>query len=371
MALKHMVDSAKSGFTHLTEKIEHVLIAGVLVAAIVVAVIHGFEKGQSLPLKIVFATVLVAAVAMEFRACRRMVIEFYQRHLTSALGWCILWIVCAVSTLYVSFGTAAKNVEEAANVAKKDHVAYTDVRSEKTAAFNAWNEAKIATKQVRDRKYTPLPQVNGKPVETVAAAEALIKAGEADGFYARTNQCTEAKGKQASAHCNALGEARAAKSSLEARAKIDDELKVAERSEADAKAAYERVKDLADHTETKTSDDQPHITMLKASFGLDDKQAKVIDGMQLPILMQLLLSLAAFLLAIEYCRTLPRRKWFNWSAMWNGSDDDTPPTNGGDKAAVDLKPVPPALAAPRHALIDGSTSIAAAARARLNGMAAA
>ena len=313
----------------------------------------------------VFATVLVAAVAMEFRACRRMVIEFYQRHLTSALGWCVLWIVCAASTVYVSFGTAAKNVEDAANSAKKDMVAYTDVRGEKTAAFNAWNEAQAATKQVRDRKYTPLPQVNGKPVETVAAAVALISAGEADGFFARTNNCTEAKGKQASAHCNALAEARAAKSSLEARSKIDDDLKAAQKTEAEAKAAYERVKDQADHTETKTSDDQPHISMLKASFGLTDKQAKVIDGMQLPILMQLLLSLAAFLLAIEFCRTLPRRKWIDWSRIWNGSDDNTPPTNGGDKAAVDLKPSLPALAAPRHSLIDGSTSIAAAARAKL------
>ena len=327
MALKHVVGSAKNGFTSIVEHIEHAIIAGVLLAAITVAVIHGFEKGSSLAMRLVFAMVLVAAVAMEFRACRRMVIEFYQRNLASSLGWCMLWIVCAIGTLYTSFATAAKNIDEVSAIHKAAFNTYGDVRKEREDAEQEWKNAMTATKQVRDRKYTPLPQVAGKPVETVAAADALIKSGMADGFYARTNNCTEAKGKQASAHCNALAEAIAAKSALEARAKIDVDLVAAMKAEAEAKSDFEVAKAKVANTDTRVSDDMPHLKVLAATFGLSERNARIADGMQMTGLMQALLSLAAFLLAIEHCRTLPRRKWLDWSAMWNGSETPANPAS--------------------------------------------
>ena len=59
MALKNMLSAGQSAGRHLIEKTEHVLIAGVLVAACIVAVKHGFEKGSDVWMKAVFAMVLV------------------------------------------------------------------------------------------------------------------------------------------------------------------------------------------------------------------------------------------------------------------------------------------------------------------------
>ena len=39
------------------------------------------------------------------------------------------------------------------------------------------------------------------------------------------------------------------------------------------------------------------------------------------MLIQALLSLAALLMAIDYCRTLPRSPWINWRKLWNGGDE--------------------------------------------------
>ena len=320
MALKHVADSMRSGFTSAVEHIEHIIIAFVLVAAMTVAVLHGFEIGSNFALRLVFATVLVAAIAFEFRGARRMIVSLYQKQFASAFGWCTLWAVCASATLYTSFGTAARNVDDMSAHHKAAFVTYGDVRKDRDDALQAWNEAKTATKQVRDRKWSALPVVDGKQIETVEAAAALIRAGEADGFYQKTSQCTDAKGKQASAHCNKLGEARAAKSSLEARARLDEELRSAEQKEARAKAFYETAKAKADTTDTKVSDETPHVKMLASMTGMNERQARIFDGMSLPIVMQALLSLAAILLAIEECRKLPSVPWFNWSALWYGRD---------------------------------------------------
>ena len=154
MALKHMIAGSRTGFAHMVDKVEHILIGGVLAAAIVVAIRHGFEKGSDRWMGLVFATVLVAAVAMEFRACKQMVISLYRKQIGSSIGWCMLWMVCAASTLYVSFGTAAKNVDDVSAMHKAAFLTYGDVRTSKDEAKAVWDEAQATLKSVRERKWS-------------------------------------------------------------------------------------------------------------------------------------------------------------------------------------------------------------------------
>jgi hypothetical protein len=355
--MKHAFSAGRQGGRALIEHIEHVMILGVLFAACIVAVIHGMEKGSSFAMKVVFAVVLVAAVGMEFRAVKKMVISWYRRQTGSAVAWCALWLICAISTLYVSFGTAASNINKVAVLHKASFNAFTDTRSDLSRAQATVDRESANVERLRsESSFKTL--INGVEVTTIEAANGLVKRAKSDPMWKSTDECREVKGPKTRAFCDSYRAADAAIATIGRATERATELKAAEIALEKARADLAAAKGKADHTSTEVSDEAPHISVLAHLAGWTPEQARVADGMQLPILMQALLSLAALVLAIDMMRgeKRPPSKLRAWvKRMWNGAE---PGSDAQQSSAVVSSPTPVAVedyaALARKALAHGA-----------------
>lgn len=320
MALKHVLSAGRESGRQVIEHIEHVMIIGVLFAACGVAVLHGMEKGSNVPMKIIFAMVLVAAVGMEFRAVKRMVVSWYRRQTGSAVAWGALWLICAASTLYVSFGTAASNINKVSVLHKASFNSYNDARTDLQQKQTAVDRESANVERLRaEASFKTV--INGVEVTTTEAANGLVKRAKADPMWKATDDCKEVKGPKTRNFCDSYRAAEAAIATIGRATVRAEELKAAETALAKATKELAAAKETSSHTSTEVTDEAPHISALASMVGWTPEQARVADGMQLPFLMQALLSLAALVLAIDMMRgeARPPSKLRAWlKKAWNG-----------------------------------------------------
>jgi hypothetical protein len=154
-------------------------------------------------------------------------------------------------------------------------------------------------------------------VRTPEAAQADINRMQAHRFWGVTENCTTTQGPQTRAFCAEYASYIAEKALAGEKLVLQSEL-------AEAKASIKEYELLAANGTAVTSSDQPHLIALASVTGVSMPVAKQIDAMSIPIIAQIIVSMAAILKVVEaYCGQ-PRKPWFAWGRIMHVLRDEQP-----------------------------------------------
>lgn len=271
------------------------MVIGALIAALILAIAHGASKGTEWYLKLAFIIGLACVAIGEFQSWHNAATAWHERRLGSLSLWALLGVILSAGTLYTNFSSSAGVNDTKAGVIKSAMVVQTDTAS---------TEAEL-TKKNNDL----LQRIEMAPKRGPEAAQAAINRAKADRFWNVTSGCTETKGPQTRAFCDAYASAVA---DLEG----GKNLKVWRAEQEQIAAELKEVRSArAAAGPAIVSDDQAAVVTLAAVANMSVKAARQADSMVLPVLVQAMLLFGGILLANEHFRGRPRLPWVDL-AKW-------------------------------------------------------
>lgn len=279
---------------NLSNRLAGLMVFGALTAALILAVAHGAEKGSTWYLKSALIIGLVCVAIGEFLSWHNAATAWHERRAGSMFLWSILGGLLSVGTLYTNFSSAASNNDGVAVLQRTAFVKRTNVEEELTAA-----------KRARDDLQKRLELT---PIRTAEQAQAYIENAMAHKFWKSTSECKETKGPQTRQFCSDYASAVADKAGATAAITMREELKV-------AIAAVKRYEANQDSGSAVVSDEAPNVGLIKAGLNVSSVQARHVDAMVLPFLVQAMLLFGGILLANEHFRGKTPRPWINWHAV--------------------------------------------------------
>ena len=279
---------------NLSNRLAGLMVFGALTAALILAVAHGAEKGSTWYLKSALIIGLVCVAIGEFLSWHNAATAWHERRAGSMFLWSILGGLLSVGTLYTNFSSAASNNDGVAVLQRTAFVKRTNVEEELTAA-----------KRARDDLQKRLELT---PIRTAEQAQAYIENAMAHKFWKSTSECKETKGPQTRQFCSDYASAVADKAGATAAITMREELKV-------AIAAVKRYEANQDSGSAVVSDEAPNVGLIKAGLNVSSVQARHVDAMVLPFLVQAMLLFGGILLANEHFRGKTPRPWINWNAV--------------------------------------------------------
>lgn len=279
---------------NLSNRLAGLMVFGALTAALILAVAHGAEKGSTWYLKSALIIGLVCVAIGEFLSWHNAATAWHERRAGSMFLWSILGGLLSVGTLYTNFSSAASNNDGVAVLQRTAFVKRTNVEEELTAA-----------KRARDDLQKRLELT---PIRTAEQAQAYIENAMAHKFWKSTSECRETKGPQTRQFCSDYASAVADKAGATAAITMREELKV-------AIAAVKRYEANQDSGSAVVSDEAPNVGLIKAGLNVSSVQARHVDAMVLPFLVQAMLLFGGILLANEHFRGKTPRPWINWHAV--------------------------------------------------------
>lgn len=279
---------------NLSNRLAGLMVFGALTAALILAVAHGAEKGSTWYLKSALIIGLVCVAIGEFLSWHNAATAWHERRAGSMFLWSILGGLLSVGTLYTNFSSAASNNDGVAVLQRTAFVKRTNVEEELTAA-----------KRARDDLQKRLELT---PIRTAEQAQAYIENAMAHKFWKSTSECKETKGPQTRQFCSDYASAVADKAGATAAITMREELKV-------AIAAVKRYEANQDSGSAVVSDEAPNVGLIKAGLNVSSVQARHVDAMVLPFLVQTMLLFGGILLANEHFRGKTPRPWINWHAV--------------------------------------------------------
>lgn len=279
---------------NLSNRLAGLMVFGALTAALILAVAHGAEKGSTWYLKAALIIGLVCVAIGEFLSWHNAATAWHERRAGSMFLWSVLGGLLSVGTLYTNFSSAASNNDGVAVIQKTAFVKRANVEEELAAA-----------KRSRDDLQKRLELT---PIRTADQAQAHIDNAMAHKFWKATNGCTETKGPQTRQFCSDYASAIADKAGATAAITMREELKV-------ALAAVKRYEANQDSGSAVVSDEAPNVGLIKAGLNVSSVEARHVDAMVLPFLVQAMLLFGGILLANEHFRGKTPRPWINWHAV--------------------------------------------------------
>lgn len=282
----------------LTKRLANLMVGGALLSALILAVAHGAEKGSTWYLKAALIIGLVCVAIGEFLAWHNAATAWHERRAGSMTLWAVLGGVLSLGTLYTNFASSASNNDGRAVVQKTAYTKRENVEDQ-------LRDAKKTRARIEARLQWMDTGVNGKPVRAVEAAQADIVNAEAHRFFKLTASCTETKGPQTRAFCDAYAGFKAELALANEKLNLNDELKTAKADVANYEAQMAK-------GEAVVSEDAAQIGFIKANLGTSAVAARQIDAMILPILVQAMLLFGGILLANEAFRGKTPKPWFSW-----------------------------------------------------------
>jgi hypothetical protein len=274
-----------SKFTQVLTKL---MILGALGVAVLLAWKHGMDKGLGTEMKIAYVVGLVVVAITEYIAWHNAACNWFERRAGSVLLWGMVGIGLTAGTLYTNFSSGAGNNDSRAGVQLSALTHQKDL-----ASSISTTEREIA--RLEDR-------VKLAPVRTPEAARAAQEQAKAHRFWGMTKGCTETKGPQTRAHCDAFASA-VADESMATQALVDRQELAAAKKELDA--LYNERKT----TKVVVGQDQPQIVLLTHVANVDLDTARQADAMALPLLMQIVILFGGLATAAEAYRHQTRRPW--------------------------------------------------------------
>lgn len=280
----------------ITRNLSMFMVAGALIAAIIMAWDYGAHKGSTFMLSVAFVIALVCVAIGEVLAWHNVAGSFYERRVGAMVAWLALGAILSLGTLYTNFSTAAGSGEKTAVVKTADFNQYDAIKSDLAS-----DRAKLARLEGRLSWMTGTA-VRGKPVGTIEGAEAKMNEANAHRFWKLTDGCKETKGPQTREFCANFAAAKEEYALAVEKKAVESEIPILKsRIAKNAGLATERV---------ALSDDAANITAVAAWLKVDTKTARQADSMLLGLLVQAMMLLGGVLLATEHYRHIDRKPWF-------------------------------------------------------------
>jgi hypothetical protein len=277
----------------LSKRLARVMVCGALVAALIMAVAHGAERGTKLHMQVALIIGLACVAIGEFLAWHNAASAWHERRSGSVALWACLGVILSGGTLYTNFSSAAANNDLKTGVQKAAFVTQGDV--DKTEAML---EKKVSRLEERLRMM---------PARTAEAARAAQDNARAHRWWGVTDGCKTTKGPDTRKFCSEYASAVADESMAKDAMTRAEELKMAQ-----AELATLRT-NRAGTGAAVVSDEQAGVAVLASLLRVDVQAARQTDSMILPLLVQAMLLIGGICLASETYRHTERRPWVNWS----------------------------------------------------------
>lgn len=207
----------------------------------------------------------------------------------------ILGVICSGGTWITNFFYSA--------------VATNERASHQLQSFNTTTDLNRDEEELTAKRRRLEETVSKAPARTADAADAAIKNAMADKFWVRTAGCTEKKGAQTKAFCDAYAAAVADKSNASAAVQARADL-------ANTETALASVREKRATTKGETSREDPTVAAIMSRTGADADTARVYKAMILPTIIQAILILGGLLWAVEDARYLKAAPWFPSLSLW-------------------------------------------------------
>ena len=275
----------------MTNRLARMMVGGALLAALIMAISHGANTGAAWEIRIALIIGLSCVAVGEFLSWHNAATAWHERRIGSVGLWGALGAVLSVGTLYTNFSSSAGNNDFKAGIQKsvltiQDDTARTE--SELTAKNNDL-----------------LQRVAMAPKRTADAAHAAIARAKADRLWEATGGCTEAKAKNARAFCDDFASASADLAGAK-QLMIDREEQKSVAADLNAIRGKRGT-----GTAMAVSDDQASVLALAGVMRVDQRTARQLDGMVLPLLVQCMLLFGGILLANEHFKDKQKKSWMD------------------------------------------------------------
>lgn len=279
----------------LTGRLASIMVGGALIAALILAISHGAEKGGTWYLKLALIIGLVCVSIGEFLSWHNAATAWHERRAGSMALWGVLGAVLSAGTLYTNFASSASNNDTKAGIAKAAMIHQSD-----TDATEA---------ELTQENNNLLQRIAMAPKRTAEAADAAIQNAKAHRLWGVTKGCTETKGKQTRQFCDEYASAVSDRAGATRLIADKEEQRVVAKKLEEVRAKRGDVQQVA------MGEDQPSVMLIASKLEIDKAQARQIDSMVLPVLVQAMLLFGGILLANESFRGKPSRPWINWGAI--------------------------------------------------------
>lgn len=276
-------------------RMAQVVVVGALVAAMILAVRHGIEKGADTWATTAFVIALGCIALGEFLSWHNAACAWFERRFGGVVLWGTLGVMLTAGVMYTNFSSAASNNDGVAGVHKATFTVQNDVGS-------AIEEKVAEVKRLEQR-------VRMMPTRTPEGARADQEKAKAHRWWRVTKECTATVGPQTREYCDAYRAAQADESLGTAILLDKEALKV-------AKAKLDELRaERASAPKQAMGEDQAGLRFiaLKANVSLDD--ARLFDSAVVAWMIQVMLVFGGIALAAEVYRHQPRVPWVD-TAKW-------------------------------------------------------
>lgn len=273
----------------------------------------------------------LGAILAELLGLKNAIIAWHSARAGAMLGWVGIWLFGFLFSFYNAIGSASEHQAKRESLQKAAFHATGDTRAEQDRALKALKAEEANVKTLKERIWAPNPEVDGKPVATPEAAEALIKGMEANTrFWVQlTEGCTKTAGTQTRKFCNDYAAAKAAKVDLESRGRDREALTKAEAQLTAAQAAYTNARKAVGTTKVATAEHTPFVHTISYLTGMDAEKVAIFEPAQTSLTNMMLVSLAGFIIGLGMVQGKPRTKWFRTGNLtaWLTGREPAAPTN--------------------------------------------
>lgn len=295
-----LVGKLKSGLRAMIDEPEIWFVRAVIVAAVIAVVYYGGERAKDWPAWIIYACLGIAAVGFEYRGAKKMTAAWFERRVGGIVGWGCVWAFAFLYAINASFGVAANNQDQL--TAQRMNANYVQQSAESSVKEKQREVDRLQT----ELDYASNTMVNGKPVTTAEAAQAIINNIKAHRWWAYTEECKQTKGPQTRAFCKEYSEAEAAKSMASRKLTVEAEFKEAQKALEEAKVARGSV-------ETVTGGQRADLVKISYATGLSLPDVEFGQSVLTIMVISAFLTLAGIMTESDKRAGMPRIPWFRWS----------------------------------------------------------
>lgn len=309
----------RSGAGHIFESALVRFFAFCVVGAAVIGIYQHVVEKATTPLDFWRLLLLgIGAITAEFLGVHKLVTNWHGARVGSMIAWTAIWAVGVTFAAYNVLSTGASFQAKRDGLQHTAFNAYGDARNDVEIKRAALKKAEKINEDTAKLTLTPLPTVDGKPVSSVAAADAIINSLKANTrFWDLTNGGKESAGKETRKFVMNYGEAVAAKADLEDRKSWDGKLAASLDALKTAKAEFIAAEVKANNTVAVTDEATPFVSLVAHISGKKATEVSWMEPLSSSLINMLLVSFAGIVSALSAIEGKPRTKFINWKPAQN------------------------------------------------------
>jgi hypothetical protein len=280
---------------------------------------------------ITMGAALVIIVAGENIGHHFAAVSWYERRLGAFTLFFFMGLFCTAGTFLTNFAFTSFGGGEKA--------------SAQLSSFHSYSDTGKAEEELTAKRRRLEETVAKAPARTAEAAQSAIDGAKAHKWWLATKECTETRGPQTRQFCADFRAAEQDKSNASAAVQARADLTNTENE-------LKSIRDKRAGMKAETTKETASVASLMA-FGLSEERARLIEAMMVPTVLQILMVLGCYGLAIFKYLGLPLKPWrqtglgkgveATWKATGGELHPKAAPANDvyEQAAASSLKPAPP------------------------------